>query len=154
MTNRYSFYQMARLAVLAGLVVLAPGIASAQRAACPVLKGTYIFTFSGTQVLPGSATPVPYNGVGVQTFDGAGKYTGTESANFGVLVLRSAPISGTYKVNPDCTGTTTAIFPDGSSGTADFVISNEGKTIHAVGVDNMGPGSTVTITFTKITDGR
>ena len=154
MTNRFNMYQMAKLAALTGLVVLAPGIASAQRAACPVLKGTYIFTFSGAQVFPGSATPAPFNGVGVQTFDGTGKSTGTESANFGAFVLRFAPISGTYKLNPDCTGTMTAIFPDGSSGTSDFVITNEGKTIHAISVDNMGPGNTITITFTKITDGR
>ena len=43
-----------------------------------------------------------------------------------------------------------AEFPDGSLGHQDFVIADGGKTIYAIGVDNAGPGSTLTTTFTRI----
>jgi hypothetical protein len=66
--------------------------------------------------------------VGVQTFDGSGKWTATESASFGAFVVRSVAFSGTYTLNADCTGSMTAKFPDGSIGHQDFVIADAGKT--------------------------
>jgi hypothetical protein len=148
MTNRFDLYRTAKLALVVGLMALAPGLASAQsQCAAFNLNGTYAFTFSGTATFPGSAAPTLYNGLGIGTFDGAGKFTGTESANFGSFVLRSAALSATYKVNPDCTGIMIAKFPDGSSGNSDLVVADGGKTIHAISVD---VGGTTTLTFTRI----
>jgi hypothetical protein len=150
MTKRFDMYRTAKLAIVAGLMAFAPGLASAQGPHCSVLTGSYAFTFSGTQLFPGSTTAVPFNGVGFQTFDGSGRWTAVESANFGVLVLRSSPLSGTYTLNANCTGTMTATFPDGSTGHQDFVIADGGQTIYAAGVDNFGPGATLMSTFTRM----
>ena len=143
MTNRFLMY------LTAGLMLLAPAMASAQTPSCNSLSGTYALVFNGTAVFPGSTTPVPFNGIGIGTFFN-GKATGTESANFGSLVLRNAPLNSTYTLNGDCTGSMTTKFPDGSVGHADFVIADGGKTIYAISVDSVGPGSITTLTFTKI----
>jgi hypothetical protein len=151
MTNRFNLYQTARLAMFAGLITVASGLAQAQTPQCSILKGTYAFTFGGMSVIPGTPAAIPFAGVGIQIFDGAGKFTATESANFGVTVLRNAAFSGTYTLNPDCTGTMTAKFPDGSSGGGqDFVVADGGKIIYAVGVGNSGPGASLTTTFTRM----
>lgn len=152
MTNRFNIHHpgklTAKLAVVAGLITIAPGVV---RAECQELKGDYTFAFSGAATFPGSTTPTAFNGVGIQTFDGRGKWTGTESANFGAFVLRFAAFNGTYRLNPDCTGTITTIFPNGTSGQgADFVVAEGGKKIHAIGVTVAGPGNITTITFTKV----
>ena len=138
MTNRFN-----QLALAVGLMAaLAPSLVSAQEPRCSVLKGAYTFAFSGTNA------GMPYNGVGLTTFDGAGNWTGTESANFNGFVIRWQAFSGTYTLNPDCTGTIFAVFPNGvvSKG-QDFVVANGGKTINAIGLDELGQLST---TFTKI----
>ena len=145
MKKHFTIHLMAKLAIAGGLIAMAPGIGFAQE--CTALKGTYAFTFSGSAIFPGATVPTTFNGVGMQTFNDSGKWTGTESANFGAFVLRSAPISGSYTLNPDCTGTMTATFPDGSSGLSDFVVAEGGKTIYAIGVKT---GGTTAITYTKL----
>jgi hypothetical protein len=144
MTNRFHMF------LTAGLMLLAPALASAQAPRCSTLSGSYAVVFSGTFLPPGATSLIPYNGVGIQTFDGLGKITGTESGNFGGLILRNAPLTGTYTLNSDCTGTVTSKFPDGSLGHADFVVADGGKTIYAIGVDNAGPGAITTLTLTKM----
>ncbi len=142
MTNRLNLHQTAKLALVAGLVALAPSLVSAEEPRCSVLKGAFTLTFSG------STAAGPYNGVGLTTFDGAGKWTGTESANFNGFIIRSQAFSGTYTLNPDCTGTIVAVFPNGVVGKGqDFVVANGGKTINAIGLDNQGQLST---TFTRM----
>ncbi len=151
MTNRFPLYQTAKLALTLGMMYLAPGLASAQGPHCTVLSGTYAFSFAGTTPNPGPpAIMAPYNGVCKPTFDGAGKLTAVESANFGGFVLRNAPFSGTYTLAPDCTGTITVKFPDGSIGHNDFVVSDGGKTLLAISTDPLPPGASLVLTFTKI----
>src|SRR3954452_8592829 len=135
MTHGINMYRTARLALVVGLMGMAPGLASAQAPRCSTLTGTYAALATGTLVIPGSAAPAPFNAVAIQTFDGAGKWTATESANFNGTILRNAPLSGTYTLNPDCTGTMTAKFPDGTLGRQDFVVADGGKLIYAIGVD-------------------
>ena len=150
MTNRLNLYWTAKLAVVAGLMFLAPGLASAQEPRCSILTGTYALLVTGTYVPPGSTTPIPFNVVGIWTFDGVGKWTATERGNFGLSVLRSVPFSGTYTLNPDCTGTSTAKLPDGSLGQSDFVVTDGGKTIYGISVANVAPGNITTTIATKI----
>jgi hypothetical protein len=144
MTNRFNLYQTTKLALIAGLMTLAPSLVSAQEPRCSVLKGTYTFAFSAT----GSTTAGPFNGVGLTTFDGAGKWTGIESVNFKGSIVRSQPFSGTYTLNPNCTGTIIAVFANGVVGAGqDFVVANGGKTINAIGLGDRGLLST---TFTRM----
>src|SRR5437762_1804172 len=108
---------------------MAPGLANAQGPHCSNLIGAYGAIATGTVVIPGTAVPAPFNAVAIQTFDGEGKWTATESGNFNGNIIRNAALSGTYTVNPDCTGSMVAKFPDGRLACQDFVIANGGKTI-------------------------
>lgn len=155
MTNEtFTIYKTAKIALFLSLVAVAPTVASAQPR-CSVLEGSYAFTFSGTMPVPGPpAIVAPFAGVGIITFDGAGRFTQIESASFPGFVLRSVTQSGTYTLNANCTGTATLKFPDGTSASQDFVMSNSGKTIYGVGVDNGPPGTSLVTTFTKLTPGQ
>ena len=97
-------------------------------------RGGFAYTSTGT--LLDSYVPPPLAGpfaeVGRQTFDGKGNTdaTATSSANGNIVQVT---ISGTYTVNPDCTGTMTLnVSPLGAVVHADFVISNDGAELRAI----------------------
>ena len=101
------------------------------------LRGSFGFTSTGTLLALPPPLAGPFAEVGRQSFDGNGNTEGTAtvSANgniFGVTV------SGTYVVNPACTGSMTlnVSFPDGSQATvhADFVI-DDGSEVRSIGTD-------------------
>jgi len=50
---------------------------------------------------------VPFADAGQIWFGVDGSISGVDNANFGGVVTPGQPITGTYSVNPDCTGTTT-----------------------------------------------
>jgi hypothetical protein len=102
------------------------------------LTGCYGFSHSGAMmIVPESAgQPVPMASVGVFYLDGRGNLIGHETVNFGGTPF-DAEISGTYTVNPDCTGTATicATPSDGSGAiesTISFVITSDGKEVQMV----------------------
>jgi hypothetical protein len=153
MTNRFKLYQTAKLAVVAGVMALAPSLASAQeQCSAATLNGAYAYAGSGFNTLPGPPVILtPSNQVGVMTFDGAGnlKVTMTGVSFFGVIPPFTA-YSGTYSVNPDCTGLIALTFSDiNYTSHAAFALGGSGKTIHAIVLDN-GPGNTFSLTFTRI----
>jgi hypothetical protein len=154
MTNRFNLYQTAMLGLVAGLMALAPSLASAQQeCSASSLKGSYAYGASGFNIMPGSpAVMTPSNQVGVATFDGAGMLNImlTAVSAFGVIPPFT-PFSGTYTVNPDCTGLITLKF--GSSDAAPvshaaFALGGSGKTIYAIVVD--AAPNTNSLTFTRI----
>ena len=94
------------------------------RAKCSVatLHGTYPFAFDGVQI-KGNDDQVPFAIAGYGVFDGHGKEKSVVSSNFNGEVTRKEPISGTYTVKADCTGTLT--FADGSQ--IDLFIAPDGS---------------------------
>src|SRR5262249_2061949 len=50
---------------------------------------------------------VPFTDAGQISFAADGSITGVNDSNFGGVVMPGQAITGTYNVNPDCTGTTT-----------------------------------------------
>jgi hypothetical protein len=153
MTHRFQTFRAVKFAFVAGLIVLAPGLANAEGPVCPVLRGTYAHTFSGTFPFPGPpAILAPFNGVGVTTFDGAGKVTITETAVFPGNVVSHQGIPGTYTLNLDCTGTLYSKDPSSAHVLQlAFVVADEGKTIYAVGTNKAAPpGTSLTLIYTKI----
>ena len=79
-------------------VVLASGSCSNSS-----LRGNFGFQFTGNIIGLG-----PIGGVGVATYDGAGNFTQTDNVSInGFPAIVNRPGSGTYSVNPDCTGTST-----------------------------------------------
>jgi hypothetical protein len=109
------------------------------------LRGDYAFTVTG---LSGFV-------VGIGRFDGEGNYTQVDYPGDGLL--RTPPVTsfrtgqtGSYTVNPDCTGSqeiklnVPGVPPGTSHGVIEnmFVISNGGRSIHAVIAEITLPGAT------------
>jgi len=94
------------------------------RAKCSeaTLHGTYPFAFHGVEI-KGNNDQVPFAIAGYGVFDGHGKEKSVVSTNFNGQVSRKEPISGTYTVKGDCTGTLT--FADGSQ--IDLFIAPDGS---------------------------
>ena len=74
------------------------------------ITGRYALDGQGTIVaqLPGfPAPPLPLAEVVIETYDGAGSFSGIATANAGGVLLPNLNVTGTYTVNRDCTGTKT-----------------------------------------------
>ena len=130
----------AKTLAIAGITVLALGIVPLARAdnkGCTneTLKGAFVHAGTGFTMAG------PFAGVGTETFDGDGGITGTGvvSANGKIIPVT---VTGTYKVNPDCTGTYT--IPGVT--TLFFVIADSGNEIHAICID---PGVVLTHVFRR-----
>jgi hypothetical protein len=102
------------------------------------LDGRYGFTLEGLLGIPGNGIQI--RGVILQEYDGNGHLTQVEH-----VVVDGAPPSeewtpgsGTYTVNPDCTGTATITIP--SSGSPPlvvfFVVTNHGRMVREVSNGN------------------
>jgi hypothetical protein len=98
------------------------------------IKGSYGYTASASRpasMIPG-APIVEGRILGRRTFDGQGNFTQVDSAKgVNMPALIDQPGSGTYTVNPDCTGTAFLTVPS-QPGAAEFrfVIVNNGKEIY------------------------
>ena len=79
-------------------------------------------------------------------FDGNGAFTSTGSASLNGNVSESTG-TGTYAVNPDCTGTYTSLSSTGRTGTAFFVIADNGNEIHILPTNT---GASITCIARKV----
>jgi hypothetical protein len=127
-------YTMAKTSTIAVAFVLALAISPSAKAddkGCTnaTLKGTFAHTASGFEIAP-PAIAGPVAGVGIDTFDGKGGVTtsATVSLNGNIVPVNA---TGTYKVNPDCTGT--YVIP---GTTLVLVIADSGNEIHAICIDS------------------
>lgn len=134
-------------ATLAILVCGLPSLALADSGPQPcsnrTLRGDYGFTIEGILGVPGTQLPpglgLTLRGVAMTHYDGRGNFTQVDH-----VVVAFAPASqdwtsgsGTYTVNPDCTGT--AVLNSGENPgplALHFVIVKEGKEIHQVVDEN------------------
>jgi hypothetical protein len=128
-------------AVAALALGMAP-MAKAEPKECSVatLEGSYARTDTGF-VAAG-----PLAGLSLMTFDGNGtfKFAGAASVNG---VPGEAEGTGTYTVNPDCTGKYTSQFSTGRTGGAFFVITNNGNEIQILPTS---PGGTLNCIARKV----
>ena len=139
---------IAKAFTIAAVTALALGIAPTAKAddkGCSnsTLKGTFAHRASGfVTAPPGMAGPLA--GVGTDTFDGNGgvKSTATISLNGNIVPLTG---TGTYHVNPDCTGTYTIEGPGGTTRLV-FVIVDSWNEIQAICID---PGVVLTHIFRR-----
>ena len=124
----------------AALVVFAVGVlgsAYASDSACNnrLIAGHYGFTLQGTK-LAGPGFLGPQVGVAMTDFDGHGNFTHIDTVTISGMVdadFTHTPASGTYTVNPDCTGTYTINFTDGRPPvTVNFVAVKDGSEIDGV----------------------
>ena len=84
-------------------------VANARSCSLTGSTGKYGFTLTGV-VIPGTV-PVPIAAVGRAALDATGNVSGTESRSVGGG-FADETFTGTYTVNPDCTGTATLNFSE------------------------------------------
>lgn len=98
------------------------------------LKGSFADKDTGFITAP-PAIAGPFAGVSVETFDGNGGFTATGLASINGNIVASTG-KGTYTVNPDCTGTITAVIsPLGITTHTFFVIDDSLSEIQMVVTD-------------------
>ena len=99
------------------------------------IKGTYAFTIRGQFILPNGSTLL-IDGLAKTTFDGKGNLTQLNAvAVNGNVAPGWVSNTGTYSVNPDCTGTFTVT--DGSQPPIhlQLIVAKSGNTIHDMVID-------------------
>jgi len=110
----------------------------------------YAYTATGVIVTP-AALAGPFAEVGTQTFDGQGHTTATATASQNGNILQFT-ITGTYTVNPDCTGTLTLqVAPIGITVPVFIVIDSTGNEFQAI---ETSPGVVITRIGHKLYPGR
>lgn len=122
---------------LAGFV---PAVNAADQCTAATLTGNYGFTLAG--FVKDHGKTVPFAGAGLATTDGQGNaaVTHTISRDGNIVTF---PWTGTYVVNPDCTGSATST----SGGpNLSFVIVRGGEEFMGMATD---AGATWTINFKK-----
>ena len=139
--------------MLAAVIVL-PALADASRAQADcsdaTLIGEYAFGVTG-YTPPGLPDGPPRVVAGIKVFDGEGHFTQRDYQGDTLRKRGTSDFStgetGTYMVNPNCTGTGTITIPvQGlTDGTIwfNFVISDGGRHIHEVVSKFIPPGSTM-----------
>lgn len=128
----------AKTLVIAGATALVLAVAPVAQAAdkgCSTLSLTGTFAFTVTGALVAAPAPLgPYAQVGTQTFDGKGGTTITGMTNQNGNVSQSAS-TGTYTVNPDCTGTFTLPIAPGIASHYFFALDDSGLGYQAICLD-------------------
>lgn len=117
------------------LIVASPLMSHASACGNSTIRGSYAFTIHGTLFLPGGSTLL-IDGIVKTTFDGKGNLTQVDAvADNGNLAPGWRPGTGTYSVNPDCTGTQTIVVDGLPDLHLQFIIAQSGNTIHQVVID-------------------
>ena len=115
-----------------------PKVHAQNGCALETLKGSYGFAgdgFTTSGPVPANITAfTPVASIGVDTFDGAGNVSGFTTGSLGGFIGTS-PISGTYKVAADCTGSATVTTFGGLTHFS-FVIVDNGKQLRNLGTDS------------------
>jgi len=119
------------------LALAASSTLAAHAGACSnsTIRGTYASTIHATIFLPDGSTLL-IDGLVKQTFDGNGNFTQVDAvAANGNLTPGWRPGSGTYSVNPDCTGTQTIMIPGNPDLHTQFIVSQSGNMIRGMVID-------------------
>jgi hypothetical protein len=120
-----------------GLAALSTSTAYARPCSNQTLKGTYANSLHGLIYPPGGSAPLVLAGVAKTTYDGNGTFTQVDAVgeNGSGVTPGWRHGSGTYSVNPDCTGTSTIVIPGLPDLHLQFVVSPSGNTLHFVVID-------------------
>ena len=132
MIMRPSTIAKALAITLAALALgIAPNAKADEGCSNAALKGTFSYTSTGFITAP-PALAGPFAEVGMQSFDGKGGTTATATLSQNGNILQ-VTITGTYTVNPDCTGTLTLqVSPLGITVHVFLAIDNSGTQFQAI----------------------
>ena len=123
--------------LLLTLALAASSTLTAHASACSnsTIRGTYAFTIHGTVFLPDGSTLL-ITGLSKTTFDGAGNITQLDAvAANGNVPPGWRRSTGTYSVNPDCTGTSTVSNSPQPPVHLQIIVAQSGNTIHEMAID-------------------
>ena len=99
------------------------------------IKGAWVQSLQGLIFLP-DGTRLVLTGVTKTTYDGLGNLTVLDASGVnGNVPTGWRTGSGSYTVNPDCTGTETISFPGEPDIHAQFAVAQSGNKLHYVNVD-------------------
>jgi hypothetical protein len=99
------------------------------------IQGTYAFTIHGQVFLPNGSTLL-VDGLARTTFDGRGNLSQLDAVGVnGNVAPGWASNTGTYSVNPDCTGTFTVTNGNQPPVHLQMIIAQSGNTIHDMVID-------------------
>ena len=99
------------------------------------IKGAWVNSLQGRIFLP-DGTSLVLTGVTKTTYDGLGNLTALDASGVnGNVPPGWRTGSGTYVVNPDCTGTETISFPGQADIHAQFALAQSGNKLHYVNID-------------------
>ena len=119
------------------LVLAASSTLTAHASGCTdmTIKGAWVQSLQGLIFLPNGSSLV-LTGVTKTTYDGVGNLTALDASGVnGNVPTGWRTGTGTYTVNPDCTGTETISFPGQADIHAQFVLAQSGNKLHYVNVD-------------------
>jgi hypothetical protein len=126
-----------RISLLLLTFALAASATLTAHAGCTnaTIQGTYAFTIHGTILNPDGSTLL-IDGLARTTFDGKGNLTQLDAvAVNGNVAPGWASNTGTYSVNPDCTGTFTVTNGNQPSVHLQMIVAQSGNTIHDMVTD-------------------
>jgi hypothetical protein len=119
------------------LALAASSAVTAQASVCSnaTIRGRYAFTIHG-QILIQNGPTLPIDGLAITTFDGEGNLTQLDAvAVSGNVTPGWASNTGTYWVNPDCTGTMTVTNGNQPPVHLQIIVAQSGNTIHDMVID-------------------
>ena len=123
--------------LLLTLALAASSTLTAHASACSnsTIQGSYAFTIHGTVFLPNGSTLL-IDGLAKTTFDGNGNLTQLDAiAVNGNVAPGWASNTGTYSVNPDCTGTFTVTNGNQPPVHLQMIVAQSGNTIRDMVID-------------------
>ena len=132
-----------KAALLASMAVAATCFISPADAQCSnqTIQGDYAFTVQGNVLSPEGTVVQLVNAVGIVTNDGAGNFTQEDFQIYNGVPLSGGPTNpsgfhtgetGTYSINPDCSGSATLVLGPGSVLNLALVVAKNGATYHNV----------------------
>ena len=119
------------------LVLAASSTLTAHASGCTnrTIKGAWVQNLQGLIFLP-DGTSLVLTGVTKTTYDGFGNLTALDASGVnGNVPAGWRTGSGSYTVNPDCTGTETISFPGQADIHAQFALAQSGNKLHYVNID-------------------
>jgi hypothetical protein len=125
------------LLLLPILFLAASSTLTAHASACSnsTIRGSYAYTIHGQVFLPNGSTLL-IDGLAKTTFDGEGNLTELDAvAANGNVAPGWASNTGTYSVNPDCTGTVTVTNGNQPPIHLQMIVAQSGNTIHEMVID-------------------
>lgn len=107
------------LAVIVFALLMVPNALGQYRGNCSYnnLQNTFGFTLTGSRT---DTNPGPRAAVGQLTADGNGNLTGSETQSNNGTIVTGVTETGTYTVNPDCSGSATLTLNKGDTTTRHF----------------------------------